>query len=363
MQRLIFIQPAIASYRQAFYKGLAKNFKVEVYACKKDFLNVKSITLDEHVIQHYSPGFISFFRKKIFWHMNLPLIKCAKKNDVVILNGNPRIINYMLLLIICRLRRIKVIWWGHGWSSGSYGVLAKFRLRIMCLANLILLYTDRECEMVKHVKTYALNNGLDSNSIKNEIKKHSANIVRDPNLIKLIFVGRLTPKANILFLIKALKYTPGNIHLDIVGDGEMKEQIDRAIADNGLRPRVRLLGALFDESSLAKIMMSSDAFVYPGAVGLSLIHAFNYGLPAIIHDDERYHMPEFSAFKNKVNGFSYKRGSQESLIKTLTEFASLPQTERDAISLKAMKTIQYTYNTDDMVKRMTNIIEHLTSKG
>ena len=44
-------------------------------------------------------------------------------------------------------------------------------------------------------------------------------------------------------------------------------------------------------------------FVYPGEVGLSLIHAMAYGLPCLVHSDRLKHMPEISI--SKGNEFDF----------------------------------------------------------
>ena len=64
-------------------------------------------------------------------------------------------------------------------------------------------------------------------------------------------------------------------------------------------------------------------FIYPGSVGLSLIHAYNYGLPSIIFSDMRYHMPESAAFKEGFNGISYKKDSATSLARSIDMYAQL----------------------------------------
>ena len=44
---------------------------------------------------------------------------------------------------------------------------------------------------------------------------------------------------------------------------------------------VRWLGSIYDEAQLAPWFLTADAFVYPGAIGLSVLHAMGYGLPVV----------------------------------------------------------------------------------
>ena len=64
-------------------------------------------------------------------------------------------------------------------------------------------------------------------------------------------------------------------------------------------------------------MKSASAFVYAGAVGLSLIHAFAYGLPAIISSDMNDHNPEALLFRDGECGATFLRDDVDSLADTI----------------------------------------------
>jgi hypothetical protein len=52
--------------------------------------------------------------------------------------------------------------------------------------------------------------------------------------------------------------------------------------------------------------MSAACFAYPEAIGLSIQHAFGYGLPVITSDDIPSHNPEIEALRPEVNGLLYR---------------------------------------------------------
>ena len=62
---------------------------------------------------------------------------------------------------------------------------------------------------------------------------------------------------------------------------------------------------LSNEEEISKLYNFCRCFVYPGEVGLSIIHAMSYGLPAIIHNNINHHNPEHAAFTNEVNGLVF----------------------------------------------------------
>lgn len=354
-KKVIFIQPALPKYRVPFFENLTSVYDISVFTAYKDFLGVKSIPGIKYVT--YNSGFKSLFNK-LYWHKGLSLFNFSK-GDIIIINGNPRIINYMLLMFLLRIRGIKTVWWGHGWSAGSFGFAARFRIKLMKLATAVLVYTDKEMEKLPISNCYALNNGLDSYEIKKCIKKVAIAREAKPPVFYLVFVGRITEKANFNLLLRSMSAANKNVHLNIIGTGDNIKFYKSMCDDLNIANRVHWHGAIFDEMKVARIMLSSHAFIYPGSVGLSLIHAFNYGLPAIIHYNGKYHMPEFSAFENNVNGIAFEQNSIIDLSAKINELSSLDMAEYKAMSNNAFKTIVDSYNVYDMVSRFTNMIEEI----
>lgn len=355
MKRLIFIQPAIPEYRISFFQQLEKNFDVVIYSNKIDFLGVKSVNDIDNV--KWGGGFSTIFNK-LFWHRKLPLIKGIKRGDIVVVNGNPRILNYMLLLLLCRIRGIKTIWWGHGWSAGSHGLFASLRIKMMSIANAILVYTDYERVQLGKQNCFALNNGLDSEAIRQAIA--GSNIVHNfGDLTRLVFVGRITQKAKLAFIIEAMQYLTLNVTLSVIGDGELKRELMHLARVKGVAQRITWHGAIFSEDDIARVMLQSDVFVYPGSVGLSLIHAFNYGLPSIVHNSREMHMPEYAAFKDGVNGFGYAENDIKSFCKAVNSYSALPLEHKSIFRNNAFKTVQETFNVEDMVLRFKSAVNYL----
>jgi glycosyltransferase involved in cell wall biosynthesis len=354
--KIHIVQPAVPKYRVTFIEKIMTIYPIKVYATKSDFLGVHTVLNSKKLI--LSSGFINLLNQ-VYWHKDLPLFSPYKKDDIVLINGNPRILNYMFLFLFLRVRGIKTVWWGHGFSAGSFGWLAKIRIKLMKLATAVLLYTDKEKEKLSIANCHALNNGLDSSEIKKCIKKVTITREINPLEFNLVFVGRITEKANFDLLLKAMSLANPNVHLNVIGSGDKIDYYKATADELEISDKVHWHGALFDEMEIAKVMLSSQAFIYTGSVGLSLIHAFNYGLPAIIHSNEKYHMPEFSAFENGVNGISFEQNNINDLITKINEISSLDDSEYIMMSRNSFKTVAESYNVDDMVFRFTNMIEEL----
>lgn len=350
------IQPAIPKYRKAFFEKLSSLYSVKLYSTKQDFLGVKTVLESNKV--NLSKGFISF-SNKCYWHKSLPLILPFKKDDIVVINGNPRIINYMLLFIVLRLRGIKTVWWGHGWSAGSVGLMSKIRIKLMKIASAILVYTDKEQIMLSKLNCFALNNGLDSTEIRECITKIGVRREYESSYFNLVFVGRITEKANFELLLKSMSMVNSNVYLNVIGSGDNDTYYKKMAEELGIGRRIYWHGAIFNERDIAEIMLSSHAFIYPGSVGLSLIHAFNYGLPAIIHSDESHHMPEAAAFKNHHNGLYFRLGDIYDLKDKINEMSSISTINYQVMSSNAFNTVLSSYNVDDMVSRFNNMIKEI----
>ncbi|HDY7659520.1 TPA: glycosyltransferase family 4 protein [Vibrio vulnificus] len=355
-KRIIFFQPAVPEYRKDFFDRLSMIYSLEVYGSVKDFLGVSSfkdrdyVKLDDGFRQ--LPFGLYLTRTKLF------SIKYSR-DDLVVINGNPRILNYMLLFIFLKIKGVKTVWWGQGWTANSYGISAKIRLQLMKFADARLLYTDIEKEKILTPNTYALNNGLKLVDIPS-VSNFDAKVWGDK--IRLIFIGRITKKAKLNLVLDALSrlqdYKKFEFH--VIGDGPKCEECKSLSTRLDLDAILVWHGSIFDEHKVSRIMEQVDYFIYPGSVGLSLIHAFNYALPAIIHNDSFAHMPEYAAFKDKHNGLSFSKDNVDSLTKVLERLPNLSKEDYLSMSHNARATVCETFNTADMASRFNLLVKEIS---
>ncbi|WP_438333823.1 glycosyltransferase [Edwardsiella tarda] len=361
MKRIIFVQPAIPKYRVPFFSRLNKNHDICIYTTKVDFLGVKTVYEHEHC--NTLPGFICLFKGKVLWMKKLPLFSGYRKNDIVVINGNPRIINYMLLFLILKIKRVKTVWWGHGWSAGSHGMSSKIRLHIMrFLSSNYLFYTDKEKEKIGIKNSYALNNGLDSSVYKQEISKlkYQRNSPIKEGVLRLLYIGRITEKSNFSLLLTSLSLCNKNVILTVVGSCNNIEDYISLSKRLGVSKQIIWLGELFDDEKITRVMLSNHVFIYAGSVGLSLIHAFNYGLPALLHSSSEHHMPEFAAFKDGFNGFCFEMNNAKSIADAINHFSYLSDEEYFELEKNAYKTVEIDFNMDKMINNFNSMIERIS---
>ena len=112
------------------------------------------------------------------------------------------------------------------------------------------------------------------------------------------------------------------MRLVVVGDGSARAEAEDHARAIEVDHAVRFLGAIYDETELAGWCLSACCMTYPVAVGLSVMHAFGYGLPVLTSDDIPGHNPEINAIRPGENGLFYEDGNARDLGLKLVEFAA-----------------------------------------
>lgn len=96
-----------------------------------------------------------------------------------------------------------------------------------------------------------------------------------PGPVRLVSIGRFAEQKGQMMLIRAMARLRGqypDLHLVLVGDGEMRADLERAIADHGLTEAITLTGWL-DEAGVRAELAAAHAMILP---------SFAEGLPMVI---------------------------------------------------------------------------------
>jgi glycosyltransferase involved in cell wall biosynthesis len=141
----------------------------------------------------------------------------------------------------------------------------------------------------------------------------------------------------------------------IIGDGPERDRLARAAAEAGLTEHVRFVGEVYDESAIAPYFLSADLLVHPGAIGLTLLHAFGYGLPVVTHGSGERHGPEFAAFEENRSGRTFRENDSGSLAETITALLQ-DDGARAAMRQRAQHVARHDYNVDVMVERFVDTV-------
>lgn len=355
------IQPIIPEYRVDYFERLKNILGDRLYIyCSKFWPNAPKLA--ELKIDKFHPNLKVFnLNNKIYFQSVLPILKNIKKGDVVIISGDPRLISNYLIILFCKIIKAKVVWWGQGWSAGSRGNRSKLRQKIMSFTDIILLYTDSEkyeYEKNNYVNKpiFALNNGLNIEKIDLYFKQDWARFQHNGNVA--IYCGRLTIKSNILLLLEAVKKSKHLRKLIIVGDGELFESCQEFICNHELIDRVEMVGELYESQKLAEYFSKASLFIFPGVIGLSLIHAMAHGLPVILHDNRYNHGPENVA-ANDQNSLFFKENDCDSLSESIDRYFLLSIEDKLTLAKNARRTVEENFNTKSMSESFFKMLKYL----
>lgn len=137
---------------------------------------------------------------------------------------------------------------------------------------------------------HIINNAIDTeqymyNPAVRELERKSLGISKETVVIG--HVGRFAPPKNHKYLIELfdlVRKRISNMVLLLIGDGELRSQVENQVKDLGLEGKVIFTGQRTDVSQLLQAM---DIFVFPSiyeGLPVSLIEAQASGLPCLISD-------------------------------------------------------------------------------
>ncbi|MFO0697962.1 MAG: glycosyltransferase family 4 protein [Nitrospira sp.] len=367
------IQPLVPEYRVAFFNKLAQDPRccINVFASRtmpgsqslRSFPNSASFVHLDHpccdVLWH-----------QFHWQQGLSLQKSLRRGDVLVVCGNPRFLSNLPLVFEARRKGIATVWWGIGTMPNQDRLRGFLRRGLMKQMDVILLYTDREREQFLHLgfapdRLFAINNAIDQEPIQEAIADWPA--IRLSSFASehgldgkklFLFCGRLTSKARVDLALEALhelRTRDSRYELAIIGEGEERERLAILVERLELGSAVRWLGAIYDQRAMAPWFLTAKAFVYPGYIGLSIVHAMGYGLPVVTHDNMANQAPEVAALKNAQNGLLYTEGDVTRLAAQMARLAS-SDAMRTAMSQEAKRTVTEEFTLTGMVERFVSAI-------
>ncbi|WP_027379828.1 glycosyltransferase family 4 protein [Chryseobacterium daeguense] len=365
MKKIAIVTNVIPSYREGFYdKILAdRDIQVTIY-CQSNIPNTKLKTIHQKYPDNVVVvKFIDFFNEKANIQL-LPFFKILNKYDTVFIDGNPRYISHYVLANIFKLfKPNKVVLWSmiHSYKANSF--TENIRLNWTKKFKRVFAYNDKEAGVFKKEGfkgvCIGMNNGLDQEKIERIITKWSTEKLQiwqkekciDNEII--ISCTRLIQKNELdklLIRFQKILEIKTEIKWYIIGDGDQRQDLERIVHEKRLENNVFFLGEIYDEEKLAPWFLTASLMVHPAAIGLSILHAFGYGLPVITHDDERYHGPEFSALINEHNSLTYQKDNYDDLIEKVI-FSVNNKSFVKEIGKNARITVQKTFNVSKMAER------------
>lgn len=181
--------------------------------------------------------------------------------------------------------------------------------------------------------------------------------------IKLVFLGRLVEQKGIRYLIESLfelhpRYL---VTLDIIGEGELRTNLQRQVDSLGLSQCVHFLGAK-SPSWVSHNLSSFDCLVAPFCVSASgcvdtgplvLKEAMAVGIPVITTD-----LMGCKEIVAPDTGLIVKQKNTQSLSQAITEFINYPEEKRKHMGRLARLNIENNFDASHQAKSLSDWIEN-----
>jgi glycosyltransferase involved in cell wall biosynthesis len=292
-------------------------------------------------------------------------------------DGNPRVLSDAVVATLLRLFHRNIVLWTMGHSYRANRFTERVRLLWSRVFNHIFVYTDAEVRylrrkgFVRHDIT-GMNNGLDQTKIdgvRSEWNEPRLAAWRTANNLNnrtiLLSCARLDPKNMFELMIDALpaivRCVP-DVTWCLIGSGSEQGRLESLVRHAGLESRVRFVGELHEEEDLAPWFLSATGFVHPAAIGLSILHAFGYGLPVVTHGNAEHHGPEFAAFEEGLSGRAFRENDTQSLSDTIIGLLR-DEPARVAMKEHVQNVARTQYNADVMVERFVAMAKRAAKVG
>lgn len=185
---------------------------------------------------------------------------------------------------------------------------------------------------------------------------------------RLLFVGRLTPKKAPLDAIRALERANQNgadLRLDMVGDGELWDDVERYVEKHSLREAVVLHGAEPNEKVIEH-MKTADAFVLPSKMAPSgdregtptvLVEAQASGLPCI--STHHAGIPEMIPKDN--HDLLVQEGDVEALVDQFLRVFTLSSNQLQDIAERGRRKVEKEFSLSAQCKKLQSIYQSVTA--
>ena len=156
----------------------------------------------------------------------------------------------------------------------------------------------------------------------------------------MLFVGRLAEEKHVDVLIDAVAKTPRelDVHLEIVGGGEVRPALEAQVARLGLQDRVTFLG-LASDADLRKAYIAADLFCMPGTAELQslvTLEAMSASTPVLLADAMA--LPHL--VRDGENGYLFTPNDSDDLAAKMVRVLSLPADELAAMGKTSREMVE-----------------------
>ncbi len=184
-----------------------------------------------------------------------------------------------------------------------------------------------------------------------------------PSRLRIMYSGRVTCQQkrtnDLIGIARALESRGVDYDMAIVGDGELREHMERAAREQVQAGKVRFLGARSNEAALS-LLAQAEALVLPSAfegLSVSMLEAMARGVVPVV-SDVRSGVPE--AIVSGTNGFAVPVGRIDLFAERLEWLWRHPG-ERHRMADAARATVSARFRVETMIDRYVELMERVVS--
>jgi glycosyltransferase involved in cell wall biosynthesis len=323
---------------------------VQVAETEDQRVAISNIDLSYHQYP-YRLLFAGSFERVPIWRKMFALSNDLIRNpsDLVVLPGYEHIEYWTMLLVCILLRRKRAVF-----CDSTVYDRPKFRLKeiakglffrrchgFFCYGSrskeYVLSYGVDERRIRFRCQAAALPHGYDPAKVLGEYRANASEASAPPTFL---YVGRLSSEKGLGDLLEAFSQVHAKLpdaKLNLVGAGQLKDQLCAQVSQLGLEQAVEFLGPKTTEE-IGRLFMSSTALVLPSHSepwGLVVNESLSYGCPVVVS-----HVcgcvPELVL--KDITGYSYPVGDVPALAQAMLDVTRLSR-DRVAVAQKCIDLI------------------------
>ncbi|MCM8809959.1 MAG: glycosyltransferase family 4 protein [Candidatus Omnitrophica bacterium] len=351
------------NFARDFVKFLKdRKVEVRVLTTRKNFFKKKrSFPENIKIVEFYTPE-IRFLGTIIYYiSLSLYLIFHSKDFDVIqsfflkhssfvsILIGK-----FLRKKVFCRME-----------CSGKFGDIeslkklpfSKIFLKVFKMADGIIVLSkemQKELEIIKfkREKLFLIPNAVDINKFKPyKDKEKLKNEFGYSEKKIIIFVGRLTKQKGVEYLIKSFeKLKIDEKYLIILGDGELREKLEKMVFSLGLKDKVLFAGR---KKEVLPYLQVADIFVLPSlseGLPISVLEAMSCGLPVVVSKVGG----NVDVVEDGTNGYLVEPQNICQIKKAIEELLANERKTKEIGGINRKK-IEENYSYDTIIERYLNL--------
>jgi len=314
-----------------------------------------------------------------------PLFQILKfKPQIVVLDFSLGIINLPIIILICKIFGIKCAFWSHCYDR-SIGFAPesrfydRYRLLLMRWISAIIAYSKEDKDILKpyltKTKIFIASNTLDTVSaseIRKKLELEGRSKIKNrlgvTHEINLIFIGRIIPSKKPELLIDLYELLKDRYKLAVgvhfIGDGPMLPQIKGLVKGKSIEDDFYFHGAIYNDVQNGELLFISDLMVMPGAVGLSVNHAFCFNCPVLTLKKVNgfpAHGPEVEYVIHNKTGFLIKSHTAEAMAIKVNDYLKNKKMQEE-FHQNLKYAVENTFPIEKMVNGLLECFEFLTAK-